>query len=62
MVKERGIDKVTLEDLVQVKTYVHSCTVLYCTTQSESLSSEKLYIREYKSRNLRKNWSQGYCV
>ena len=26
------------------------------------LCPEKLYIREYTSGNLRKNWSQGFCV
>ena len=26
------------------------------------INPEKLYIREYTSGNLRKNWSQGYCV
>ena len=27
-----------------------------------SIKPEKLYIREYTSGNLCKNWSQGYCV
>ena len=35
-------------------------SVIYVSINT--LYAEKLYIREYTSNILRKNWSQGYCV